>query len=163
MVRSRIRAATATFILATIFAAGAVAPALAQQSPASLTANLFQGSCAELNETPLRSLRSVTASDPRVGGSFSGLPTALGVLTSESEVPVRLSTLLDSPHAIVIGDPAAPVACGDIGGITRGVVNNDEIRIGLWPVNDSGIFGIAEIEGDGGETDIDLYVAAPFQ
>ncbi len=109
------------------------------------------------------SLRPVTPNDPRVGGSFGGSTNATGVLTSGSDVRISLSTMLASPHAIVIGDPASPVACGEVGGFTRGIINNDEIDIGLSPVGDSGVFGIAQLEADGDETEIDLYVAAPFR
>lgn len=135
----------------------------AQESPANLAANLFQGTCVELAGSPLQRLSQVTPNDPRIGGSFSGSRTATGVLTSESEPKIRLSTLLESPHAIVIGDPAAPVACGDVGGFTRGITNRDNLDIGLSPVGDSGIFGVAQLEGDGDETEIDLYVVAPFR
>lgn len=152
-------------IVAAALAASAIlapAPAaLAQDSPAEQPASIVAGSCASLGTTPAFSLRTVTPNDPRIGGSFSGQPTAMGVLTSETDVRVSLSTLLKSPHAIVIGDLAAPVACGDIGGFTRGIVNNDEIEIGLSPLGESGHFGIARIEGDGNETEIDLFVAAP--
>ena len=87
----------------------------------------------------------------------------MGVLTSESEVGVRLSNLLSSPHAIVIGDLAAPLACGDIGGFVRGIGDNDEIEIGLSSIADSGVFGVARLEADDDEMEIDLYVAAPLQ
>jgi hypothetical protein len=42
-------------------------------------------------------------------------------------------------------------------------VNNDDIEIGLAEVGDSGHFGIADLEGDGDEVEIDLYIAAPLQ
>lgn len=134
----------------------------AQDSPANQQASIVAGSCANLGTTAAFSLRQVTPNDPRVGGSFSGQKTASGVLTSESEVRVSLSTLLKSPYAIVIGDPAAPLACGDIGGFTRGVVDNDEIEIGIASVGDSGHYGVAKIEADGSKTEIDLYIAAPL-
>lgn len=115
---------------------------------------------------PLHRLSQVTPNDPRIGGSSSGSRTATSVLTSESEPRASLGTLLSNPHAIVIGDPASPVACGDIGECTRGIINNDDIDIGPAPVGDSGIFGLAQLEGDGDETEteteIDLYVVAPF-
>jgi len=156
------RQVTAGFVLSSTILLAAAGGVSAQGSPANLEANIFEGSCAELAELPLQSLSQVTPNDPNIGGSFSGARTATGVLTSESEPRISLNALLSNPHAIVIGDPAAPVDCGDIGGFTRGIVNNDDIDIGLAPVGDSGIFGVAQLEGDGDETEIDLDVVAPF-
>lgn len=147
---------------ATLVLAGGSA-VLGQDSPANQKANIVAGSCAELGTTSAFSLRDVTPNDPRVGGSFSGQSSAIGVLTSETEIRTRLSNLLNSPHAIVIGDLASPLACGDIGGFTRGIVDNDEIEIGVAAIGDSGHFGIASLEGDGDEVEIDLYIAAPLQ
>ena len=140
------------------------AASLAQDSPGNQAANIVTGSCSALGTTAAFALKDVTPNDPRVGGSFSGQKTAIGVLTSETDVRVSLSTLVGSPHAIVIGDLANPVACGDIGGFTRGIVNNDEIEIGIAEIGDSGHFGVARLEGDGSnETEIDLYIAAPLR
>jgi len=143
-----------------VTAGGAI---LAQDSPPKQSASIVAGSCAELGTTAVHALRDVTPNDPRIGGSFSGQSTAIGVLTSETEIRTTLSTLLNNPHAIVIGDLASPLACGDIGGFTRGIVNNDDIEIGLAEVGDSGHFGIADLEGDGDEVEIDLYIAAPLR
>ncbi len=162
MVAPRFRLWTMALALSTTTLVAGGMTVLGQDSPAHQQASIVAGSCGELATTSAYSLRDVTPNDPRVGGSFSGQTTATGVLTSETEVRVRLTTLLDSPHAIVIGDLATPLACGDIGGFTRGIVNNDEIEIGLAEVGDSGHFGIAQLEGDGDEVDIDLYVAAPL-
>lgn len=159
-VRSRGLICAAALALVTMLAPTAT---FAQDSPAQQTANIVQGSCAELGTASAFALNDITPNDPRVGGSFSGQKTAVGVLTSETDVRVSLSNLLSAPHAIVIGDIASPLACGDIGGFTRGIVNNDEIEIGITAVGDSGHFGIARLEGDGNETEIDLYIAAPLQ
>lgn len=162
MVRLRSRGVVFAAALALTTCLIPASSTFAQDSPANQSASIVAGSCAELGTTAAFELRQVTPNDPRVGGSFNGQKTAVGVLTSETDVRVSLSTLLNSPHAIVVGDIASPVACGDIGGFTRGIVNNDEIEIGISAVGDSGHFGIARIEGDGNETEIDLYIAAPL-
>lgn len=156
---TRLRGFIATFGLAAILSAGAIAGVSAQSSPSSMKASVVQGSCAEIG-AQLHSLRDVTNNDPRIGGSFSGSSTAFAVLSSENDVRVRLSTLMNAPHAIVIGDLENPLACGDIGGITSRT--SDSFRIGIAAIGDSGVFGIAEIEDDDNETEIDLYIAAPF-
>ena len=149
----------ATFGLAAIVSAGAIAGVSAQSAPPSMKAAIVQGGCDNLADTALHNLKDVTNDDPRNGGDFNGSANAFAVLTSDSEVRVRLSDLLGTPHSIVIGDLANPVACGEIGGIFRNG-SDAEFRIGLAPVGDSGVFGIAEVEGDGSETDFDLYIAA---
>lgn len=151
----------ALFLSLAVMMTGSLA-ASAQESPANQSARIVSGSCSALG-TEVARLNDITPNDPRIGGSFSGQQTALGVLTSETDVRnTRLSRLLDTPHAIVIGEVAAPLACGDIGGFTRGIVNNDEIEIGISPVGDGTHFGIAKLEGDGNEVEIDLYIAAPL-
>lgn len=159
----RTRAASAAVGLLAVALTIGASGARAQSSPENLPASIFQGTCAEFVGEPLVNLNQVTPNDPRIGGTFRGSTDALGVLTSESDVRISLRTLLGSPYAIVIGDPTAPLACGEIGGFTRGVITNDDLDIGLQPVGDSGIFGIAQLEGDGDETEVDLMVAAPYR
>jgi hypothetical protein len=157
---SHIRAFTTA--LGTSFLLGGTAIASAQDSPSNQSASIVAGTCAKLGSERAFRLREVSPNDPRISGSFSGQNTALGVMTSESDVNTTLTTLLNNPHAIVIGDLAAPLAFGDIGGFTRGIVNNDEIEIGISEIGDSNHFGIASLEGDGDEIEIDLYIAAPM-
>ncbi len=69
------------FVLSTSILLATAGAAGAQGSPSNLEANIFEGSCAELAALPLQSLSQVTPNDPSIGGSFSGLRTATGVLT----------------------------------------------------------------------------------
>jgi hypothetical protein len=158
---TRFRGLIATFGIATVLIGGAVAGVSAQSSPPSMNAAIVQGGCDSLSDVALHNLTAVTNNNPRVGGSFSGSANAFAVLTSESDARIRLSDLLGSQHSIVIGDLAAPLACGEIGGITSRI--SGDFRIGIAAIGDSGVFGIAELESDDDETEIDLYVAAPFR
>jgi len=155
----------AALFISTAVAAGAAGLTAAQSTPISnsaLVAGVFAGSCADFaGGEPVEALRDLTLDN--ANGEARGLPSAMAVLDSDTELRVSINTFLDSPHSIVIGDPSNPVACGDIGGLVD--LNNDDedLDIGLWPVNDSGYFGIAEIDGDDddNETEISVYVAVP--
>jgi hypothetical protein len=155
---TQLRGLIAAFSVATVLTVGSLVSVSAQKSPDTLQANIFAGTCAQLAEAPLQALNNVTNNDPRVNGSFSGTASAFGVLTSETEVRIRLSDMTAAPHAIVISDGTSNVACGDIGGITSRT--SRDFRIGIAPIGDSGVFGIAELEDDDNETEIDLYIAA---
>ena len=145
-------------------AAGTASFVLAQQStPATetLVAGIYAGSCADFTGDPVETLRDLTL-DSR-NAEFRGLNTAMAVLDSDTELNIAIGSLLDSPHAIVVGDATAPVACGDIGGLVDLNDDDEDLDIGLWPVDDSGYFGIAEIDGDDedNETEVSVYVAVP--
>lgn len=162
---SRVRHLAAALFVSASMAAGAAGLATAQSTPATapdtLVAGIYAGSCADFSGDAVESLRDLTLDN--ANGEARGLPSAMAVLDSDTELRVSINTFLDSPHSIVIGDPSNPVACGDIGGLVD--LNNDDedLDIGLWPVNDSGYFGIAEIDGDDddNETEVAVYVAVP--
>ncbi|MCC6703805.1 MAG: hypothetical protein IT334_02945 [Thermomicrobiales bacterium] len=172
MQQSHVRRLAATFLLSASVIAGGVGLSSAQQTPATdtLQASIFATSCADLSGEAVETLRNLTLD--HADAEFRGLPSAMVVLDSDSEVEISLVTMLDSPHSIVIGDPNSPVACGDIGGHVPGDDDDDsDIEVGLWPWNDSGYFGIAHIEGendlddddDDSNTEIDIEVAVPNQ
>jgi hypothetical protein len=175
--RTYIARLTAAFLISASVAGGAVGLSTAQQSPAveTLQAGIFATSCADLTGTAVETLDNLLLDDNDGSGEFRGLPSAMTVLESDSDVDISLSTLLDSPHSIVIGDPNTPVACGDIGGFIRDDSEDDDgfdLVVGLMPWGDSGYFGIAQIEGDNnidddddddddGESEVEVHVAVP--
>ncbi len=164
MAGTRLRSAMIALIVSLAIAAGSAGFVLARQAtPASesLIAGIFAGTCADFTGDAVEALRDLTLDNRNA--EFMGLATAMVVLDSDTELDIALSTLLDSPHAIVVGDAGAPVACGDIGGFVDLRDDDEDLDIGIWPVEDSGYFGIAEIDGDDDddETDISIYVAVP--
>jgi hypothetical protein len=170
MGRSSLVRFAVAFLISASVAGAAVGLTTAQQSPATTTlqASIFATSCADLDGTAVATLENLLLDDD--DAEFRGLPTAMVVLDSDSDVDIAMKTLLDSPHSIVIGDPNNPVACGDIGGNVRDDDDDDfDFEIGLWPWGDSGYFGIAHLEGDNdiddddddSNTEIDIEVAVP--
>jgi hypothetical protein len=176
MIRTYVVRLAGAALLSASIVAGAVGVTTAQQSPATdtLQASIFATSCADLTGTAVETLDNLLLDDNEGAGEFRGLPSAMTVLQSDSEIDLSMSTLLDSPHSIVIGDPNNPVACGDIGGYIRDDDDDDDdfdLVIGLMPWGDSGYFGVAQIEGDNdiddddedddNETDVEVHVAVP--
>jgi hypothetical protein len=82
------------------------------------------------------------------------------VVESSTDDIGRLSgqDLTGSPHlvAVFVDD-----ACGDIGGVT----DDDDLMVGLSPVDESGYFGVANIEDvtddDDDDLEVDVYVVQP--
>lgn len=131
---------------------------VAAQDQANLTAAVHAGSCAEPGESVL----ALDAFRPGRGQAVgvSGVPI---VLESSTDDIAGLSgrQLIDSPHILAVFDGETIVACGAVGGLT----DDDDLTIGLSPVDDSGVFGIANIEdieeADDDDLEIDLYVVQP--
>jgi hypothetical protein len=126
------------------------------QSVDSLPVAIVAGDCTAPGEV-VATLEDATAPS----GSMQGSETAIPVWESDSEVDLRLSDLLASPHALLVGDVGSPVACGDIGGV---VDDDDDLMIGLAAVDAPGYSGVADFDGDDDDDDdldVDVYVVLP--
>lgn len=144
-----------------------VAVNAAQTSPTTgdFTARIIAGSCADTSATTAYDLKplSLTASDDddddddddAPSGNPIGAADAIPVATSGNDVNVSLDTLTAQPHAIVVTAGAAGaevIACGAIGGQLRG---DDNLIVGLTPVNGSTAAGVAYLDGDHNDDDDD--------
>jgi plastocyanin len=118
-------------------------------------AHIHSGTCDNLGDivAPLSDVTELTA-----GESF-GVPTAVLVKESDTDVALPLGDILAAPHAINVHESAEAIqnyiACGDIGGR---VIDGDLV-IGLRELNDSGHHGVAVLEGDDDGTDVKVYLA----
>ncbi len=136
-------------------------------------AGIFAGTCGDLEPNPLHQLTEATLygddddddDDDQGGqGRLVGTTTAVPVTISDTEISARLDDLLQQPHAVAVfagsasGD--APLACGEIGGV---MFDNDELLFALQEQNGSGTTGIAvlEDEDDDGELDVKIYLGSP--
>jgi len=125
-----------------------------QEADAPHPAHVHAGTCDDLGDivAPLTDVTELTA------GEVFGAPSAVLVKESETDVPLALSDILASPHAINIHESTDAIqnyiACGDIGGR---VIDGD-LTIGLRELNGSGHHGVAVLEGDDDETDVTIYL-----
>jgi hypothetical protein len=127
------------------FAAALAAP------PEPQSAAIYGGSCDALDDQPAFPLSDVTVQSP------AGDPAAQ-VATSYSSVSAPIEEIVGAPHAVIVatgGDPAAAVACGEIGATVAG----NDLFFGLREVNDSGYTGIGWLHADGDSTRVTLFVA----
>jgi plastocyanin len=160
MIRTR-RSMTAVAPLALVLAAATAmsasfgAPVRAQDAgEAPHPIHIHTGTCDNLGDVvfPLSDVKLNTA-----GESFGS--AAIPVEESETEVAVTLSDLLSSPHAINIHQSADAIqnyiACGNIGGR---VVDGD-LEVGLREINGSGHYGVAKLDGDDDNVDVEIYLA----
>ncbi|MDP9368892.1 MAG: cupredoxin domain-containing protein [Chloroflexota bacterium] len=83
-------------------------------------------------------------------GDIRGFQTSPPVLTVDETIDVPLDELLDAPHALVVqaGEEASDtfVACAELGG----PVEDDELVVGIRPLNGSGYYGTAILEVESG-------------
>jgi plastocyanin len=118
-------------------------------------AHIHSGTCDNLGDivAPLGDVVLNTA------GEVFGVPSAIPVKESETDVELPLGDILAAPHAINIHESAEAIqnyiACGDIGGR---VIDGD-LTIGLRELNGSGHSGVAILEGDDDDTDVYVYLA----
>lgn len=155
--RSMTAVAPVALILATatVMSASLGAPVRAQGAgEAPHPIHIHSGTCDNLGDVvfPLTDVKLNTA------GETFGSP-AIPVEESETEVAVTLSDLLSSPHAINIHESADAIqnyiACGNIGGR---VVDGD-LEVGLREINGSGHYGVAKLDGDDDNVDVEIYLA----
>jgi plastocyanin len=132
-------------VLMVLFSMGApLARGQELEADAPHPAHIHSGTCDNLGDivAPLSDVTELTA-----GESF-GVPTAVLVKESDTDVALPLGDILAAPHAINVHESAEAIqnyiACGDIGGR---VIDGDLV-IGLRELNDSGHHGVAEDEQD---------------
>lgn len=168
------KSASITAVLAGSLIFGGAAAVLAQDEAPEGTpdiahpAHIHSGTCGEnLDPNPLQPLNDIIpyANDDNDDNKNSpqGVLTAPLVLQSETDVDMEFDDLLAEPHAINVHESTEKIenyiACGDIGGIV--VDDGDKLAIGLSPLNDSGIYGIAFLEKDDGKTKVEIWLAEP--
>ena len=136
-------------------------------SGASHPAHIHDGTCPTLGDVvyPLNNVAPRGAGedddDTDDDSAYRGAEGAAAGLVSETEVEAALDDILAAPHAVNVHaseqDIGTYVACGELGG----VVVDDELIVGLRPLNGSGLAGIAVLEDDDdGETEVTVYLAA---
>ncbi len=130
----------------------------AQDVVTALPAAIHPGFCAEGVEPEpafeLGLLGPVAGEDGQVPdvGDIEGFQTSPPVLELEETVDTTLDVLLDQPHALVVHseldgtDADGYLACAELGG----AVEDDELVVGVRPLNNSGYYWIATFEAEGG-------------
>jgi hypothetical protein len=148
---------------------GGAGLALAQEEEApaaSHPAHIHAGDCANLDPNPAAPLNNVEPrledSDAEDANQPEGVLTASPVLYSDSEeIELKWDDVLASSHSINVHESDENIdvyiACGEIGGI----VVDDTLVIALHSMNDSGYSGIAILEKDGDEVDVEVYLSEP--
>jgi hypothetical protein len=143
-------------MLATLATLGGVA-VRAQNGSATYIVQIRAGTC----DTPgdgLAQLEDVVfPSTSPVGAAGAAMAAS-----SYSVAPVTLATMTGSPTAVFVLDSAshAVVACGEIGGVPG---SDGALSIGLRPMGDSGLSGIAYLAPSGAnpaETSISTFLAS---
>lgn len=126
-------------------------------------ASIHTGSCASPGELVFELRDLVVGPDSRGTLEFVGAEGASVV--EGSETTVRSTTLPDltaAPHLIAVFESEGSdtiIACGEIGGFT--VSHDDDLAIGLRQQNGSGFGGVALLDSDDedNEVDVDIYLA----
>lgn len=161
-----------TTVLAGTLAMGAAGGVLAQDEEASMgpvhPAHIHAGTCDDLEPNPTAPLSDVTLwmndSDDEEANRVQGSLTAAMTLRSETDVEMSLEDLLAESYSINVHESAENiqnyVACGEIGGI---VVDDDgdTLAVAISPLNDSGVFGFAFLEGDDDTTNVKVWLSEP--
>ncbi len=129
---------------------------LAQDASGSYIVQIRSGSCDAPGEG-LAQLKDVTYSSSDTVGATEAARAA----SSYSVAPVSLAALTSSSTAFVVldGNSKEMVACGEIGGV---IGSDGALSIGLRPVGDSGISGIAYLAPDAAnpaQTGISTFLA----
>lgn len=154
--------------LAAIVPIMAAAGAAAQLSQPEATdtvrpASIHTGTCDRPGDLVFELRNVVVVPDSRGTLEYVGAGGASVIESSDdSELPTTFAELTRAPHLIAVFESVRSgtlIACGEIGGFT--VPNDDELDIGLRAQGDSGFAGVALIDGDDddNEVDIDLYLA----
>lgn len=127
-------------------------------------AHIHSGSCATLGDVvyPLSDVGAAAAgegtpvAEPKVLGAESAVPVAVSVTALDT----MLFTIRSGEFAINVHESAENIgnyiACGDIGGAMTG----DDLIIGLRPLNNSGMAGVAVLHGNGTQTTVTVYLFA---
>ncbi|MGC4191188.1 MAG: hypothetical protein QM589_08475 [Thermomicrobiales bacterium] len=168
------RALTVGLLLAGSTIAGSVGLVAAQDSSTTTAANteshlahIHKGTCANLDPAPQQNLNNV---EPRKDDDDDdktpepqGILTSPQVLYSKTDVDMKLDDMLSEAHAINVHlsaeQPEVYIACGDI----DGTVIDDDLYIGLAPLNDSGYYGVAKLHKDGDKTEVEIFLVVPAE
>ncbi len=103
-----------------------------------LTAAIVGGDCADLGDVAAE-LRGLTVAEG-------------GALTSFTTVDLAIGDLTSGDYAIAIGDPAAPVACGEITG------EGTDVYVAVPARGDSDLGGIAWLHARDNRTQVSLFI-----
>lgn len=126
-------------------------------------AGIYAGTCDDRGDLAFQLRDLVVGPDSRGALQFVGASNASVVESSETEeLAANIDTLTASPHVIAVfesGEESVVIACGEIGGFM--VSGDDDLAIGLRQANDSGFAGVALLDGDDddNELDVDVYLA----
>lgn len=146
---------------------GAASVAAQTQAPEATDtvrpASIHAGTCDSPGDLVAELRDVVVAPDSGRTPEFVGAEQASIVEGSDSSVvSLTLADLTAAPHLIAVFESESSdtiVACGEIGGFTA--PNDDDLDAGLRTQGDSGMAGVALIDGDDddNEVDIDIYLA----
>lgn len=155
-------------VVAFLVILGSAGASLAQNATpvgaaASHPAHIHEGTCEELNPAPLFPLTDVTA--PAATGDMIASPAGspIAVEISATNLDISLADLGGADHAINIHESAdnieSYIACGDIGGaLVPDAAGNNQLTVGLHPMDDSGYSGVAVLRDLGGRTEVTIYL-----
>lgn len=123
------------------------------------TAGIFAGTCDAPGASAF-ALNDVALTDDdgrQPSGDPVGAAGAAEVLISDTQLNgANIDTLIGQPHVLVVnGADGTAVACGEIGGY---LYENEDLYVGLRAQNDSGVAGVALIEGDDDDNELDVTV-----
>jgi plastocyanin len=145
--------------IAALLAVSLLAPAgAAQEAATTQPAHIHSGTCQTLGDVAAP-LSDVAA--PKAATTPIGAASARPVETSTTRVDMPLQAIIDGGHAINVHKSADEIgvyiACGDIGGM----IDDEELVIGLGEVNHSGYSGVAVLDGDDEATEVTVYLLPP--
>lgn len=148
-------------------AAGSIANAQdATETPETVVthpAHVHVGPCSDPDPNPAFPLDNVGPRTDDDGNApapedIKGSLEANPVEVAETDIDVKLDDLLTEAHSIIVHESdqnmSVYIACADIGG----PVLDDKLYVGLNELNDSGYFGIAQLESDGDNTKVSIYL-----
>ncbi len=143
-------------------------PTPAQAAPAIATypAAIHEGTCQQPNKEPAYKAGDVKPFTDESGkpidqSQYQGVLTGPPVLTTtETSIDAKFDDLVnkDNPHVLIVHQSADQfdtyIACGELGG----PVQDDQLVVGLRPMNNSGFAGTALLKKDGDKTTSNLYL-----
>ena len=115
-------------------------------------AEIYDGECSSIGEEALYTLFDV---DSATG--VTNVPPAAPMARSVTTVKASLDDLIADRHAVVIragADDPTIVACGDVGGL----LEDDELAVGLRQRNGSGYSGVSYMRGANGSTLVYIFL-----
>ena len=165
----QLKSLSLSVVLAGSLLVGGASAVLAQDEPTpdvSHPGHIHAGSCDDLDPNPAQPLTNI---EPRLNegdddnaNEPQGVLTAPRVLYSETEVEMSLEDILAESHSVNLHESEEQIqnyiACGEIGGVNV----DDEIIIGLRPMNDSGYSGLVTLQADGDNTMVRVYLVEPM-